>query len=111
MKNYIQPGENITVTAPYDVLSGAGALVSKMFGVASGDALSGKSVTLVRVGVFGMKKTSAQAWTEGAKVYWDDAAKECTTTVGTNTLIGCAVEAAANPTSIGKVLLDGAIRA
>ena len=36
MKNYIQPGNTITLTAPYDVNSGDGLLVGAIFGVAIG---------------------------------------------------------------------------
>lgn len=110
MQNYIQPGENLTLAAPYAVASGAGALVGAIFGVAQAAAASGADVVLVREGVFTLPKVSAQAWTLGAKIYWDDTAKNCTTTVGSNVLIGAAVAAAANPTATGDVLLDGAIR-
>ena len=39
MKNFIQKGNNITLTAPYNVTSGDGLLVGSAFGVATGDAL------------------------------------------------------------------------
>ena len=38
MRNYVQPGNTVTVTAPYSVLSGAGVLVGSLFGVASTSA-------------------------------------------------------------------------
>ena len=41
MKNYVQPGNTITLTAPYDVASGDGLLVGSVFGVAAGDAREG----------------------------------------------------------------------
>lgn len=110
MKNYVQPGENITLAAPYDVAAGAGALVGTVFGVAQDTVTSGNDVVLVRRGVFDLAKTSAQAWTVGAKIYWDDTNKVCTTTATSNTLIGAAVAAAANPSATGRVLLDGAVR-
>ncbi len=110
MKNYIQPGLSVDVAAPYDVASGAGALVGSLFGVAGTTVLSGATVTLTRAGVFEMAKVSAQAWTVGAKIYWDDTAKLCTTVATANTLIGVALSAAANPSSTGEVLLDGAVR-
>jgi len=40
-------------------------------------------------------------------IYWDDAAKNATTTVGTNKLIGVATAAAANPSATGRVRLNG----
>lgn len=110
MKNFIQSGVNVTVAAPYDVASGACALVGSLFGVASGDALSGDDVVLVRTGVFELAKVSAQAWTAGAKIYWDNTAKLCTTVATSNTLIGVALEASANPSATGTVILDGAAR-
>ena len=107
MKNYVMSGEKIDLAAAADVLSGAGMLVGSMFGVAQNDALIGKTVVLITTGVVDLAKTSAQAWTIGARVYWDDTAKLATTTVGTNTLIGVAVAVAANPSAVGRVRLNG----
>lgn len=110
MKNYIQNGAIVTMAAPSALASGAGALVGTIFGVAQADAASGADVELVRTGVFTLPKVAAQAWTQGAKVYWDDTAKNVTTVVTSNTLIGAATAAAANPSATGEVLLDGAVR-
>lgn len=110
MNNFVQPGDNLTVPAPYAVASGGGMLVGALFGVAQGAADSGADIVMVRKGVFALAKVSAQAWTLGAKIYWDDSAKNCTTTASGNTLIGSAAAAAANPSATGNVLLDGAIR-
>ena len=38
MKNSVQPGNTMTLTAPYAVTSGDGLLVGSIFGIASGDA-------------------------------------------------------------------------
>lgn len=93
MKNYIQPGENITVDSPADVLSGAGVAVGNLFGVANGDAQTGKPVVLSTVGVFDLPKTTANDITVGAALYWNDTAKEVTTTASGNTKIGVAIAA------------------
>lgn len=108
MKNFIQPGGNLTVTAPADVASGGGVLVGALFGVATAAAVAGADVTIVRRGVFSLVKTAAQAWAQGAKVYWNDTAKECTTVATGNTLIGFAARAEADANVTGYVLLDGA---
>lgn len=108
MKNFIQPGVNLTVVATATVVSGDGVLIGSLFGVATGGAAIGENVTLVRHGVFSLPKLSAQAWTVGQKIYWDGS--ECTTVVSTNKLIGVAVEVAADPTDVGLVVLDGAAR-
>lgn len=107
MKNFVQRGDTLTLFAPYDVASGAGFQVGSLFAVASGAAASTKAVEGVRVGVFDLAKVSAQAWSAGDRVYWDNAAKLCTTVATGNLLIGSAVLAAVNPSSTGRVLLDG----
>lgn len=105
MKNFLQPGDSLTVPAPADVASGDGVKVGQMFGVATHDAKSGTDVTLKLTGVFELPKTSAQAWAVGALVYWTGSA--ATTTKGTNLPIGCAVAVADNPSDTGFVRLNG----
>ena len=90
MKNFVQAGANITLPAPYDRKSGEGALIGSLFGVASTDVASGAEASFVTTGVFDLAKAASQAWTVGAKVYWDNTAKACTTTATSNTLIGVA---------------------
>ncbi len=109
MKNYVQPGATLTLTAPYAVTSGDGLLVGSIFGVAAGDASSGGTVEAALTGVFDLTKIGSQAWTVGAKVYWDDTNKRCTTVATDNTLIGVAVEAVAGGAgdAVGRVRLNG----
>lgn len=107
MKNFVQPGGTITVPAPANVSSGDGVLVGVLFGVAAFTALSGADVEIKVTGVFDLPKTSAEAWTVGAAVYWDNTNKVATTVSSGNTLIGKAVAAAANPSGIGRVRLNG----
>jgi predicted RecA/RadA family phage recombinase len=108
MKNYVQPGNTMTLVAPYDRLSGEGALVGSIFGVAATTVLSGADGEFDVVGVFTLAKVSAQAWTQGALIYWDNTAKLCTTVSTSNKLIGTAASAAANPSGTGDVRLNGA---
>lgn len=103
MKNYIQAGDNITVAAPADVESGALVVVGALHGAATGSAKSGDPVTIVRKGVFEFAKLSEQAWSVGAKVYFDGAL--CTTVASGNALVGTAVADAANPSPTGLVVL------
>lgn len=111
MRNYVQPGRMLTLAAPYAVASGDGLLVGAIFGIASGAAALGEPVEACLVGVFDLKKTPSQAWAVGDKIYWDNAAKETTKTVGTNTLIGAAVEAMAGGAAdtVGRVRLNGGV--
>lgn len=109
MKNYIQPGDTVSLTAPYAVAAGAGALVGTLFGVAVSDAAQGDAVELVTRGVFDLTKVGSQAWTEGAAIYWDDTNKRCTTVTTSNTLIGAAVAAVGSGAgeTVGRVRLAG----
>lgn len=52
MKNYVQPGNALTLTAPYTVVSGSIVVVGNAFGVAVGDAASGASVVVETMGVY-----------------------------------------------------------
>lgn len=108
MKNLIQKGDVVTITAPAAGLSGAGLLIGKLFGVLLADVEAGEEVELALTGVYEQPKTEAQAWTVGAAIYWDDTAKVCTTTVGSNVKIGHALAVAANPSLTGVVRLSGA---
>lgn len=107
MKNYIQPGDTVTVSAPATVASGAGVLVGSLFGVACGAAASGAEVEVKTTGVFELPKTSALAISVGDLIYWDNTAKEVNKT-NTNKAIGVAVSAAANPSASVLVRLNGA---
>ena len=107
MKNFVQKGENLTVPAPADVISGQGVLVGSIFGIAAETVLSGADVDLVTVGVFEMPKVSALAIAIGDKVYWDSAAKLVNKTASGNTYIGVATSAAANPSATVNVRLNG----
>ena len=111
MRNYIQPGHAITLAAPYDVVSGAGLLVGSIFGVASHDALSGAEVETQLTGVIDLAKVASQAWTAGAKVYWDNTAKRVTNVASGNTLVGVAVLAvgAGADEIVGRVRLNGSL--
>jgi predicted RecA/RadA family phage recombinase len=110
MKNFIQPGENLTFAAPYAVTAGAGALVGSVFGVAQSAAANGEEVVLLTEGVFEMAKATGQAWTVGLKLYWDNSAKNITSTASANTLVGAATAAALTGDTVGVVYLDGTIR-
>ena len=107
--NYIQPGKTITLTAPYIVASGAGALVGNIFGVALQALAAAAAGEFTTEGVWSLAKTSAQAWVVGEKIYWDNTNKQCSNvpTAGFR-FIGYATAAAANPSSTGYVRLEGA---
>lgn len=108
MKNFVQTGESITITAASAGKSGEGRLIGKLFGVLMADVAVGEDVELRLVGCFSLPKTEAQAWTTGANVYWDNDDAVCTTTASGNTKIGHAAADAINPSQVGVVRLSGA---
>lgn len=108
MKNFVQSGVNVTLTAPAALVAGQGFLVGALFAVASADAANGASVEGVTVGVFDLTKATGEAWTVGQKVYWDNTNRRVTTTASGNTLIGVALAVAASGATIGRVRLGWA---
>ena len=106
MKNYVAPGDAVAVTAPAAVLSGAPVLIGSLFGVASNDAASGAEVVITTTGVYDLPKTTSQAWTAGALLYWSGTA--VTNVASTNKLIGFATRAELAAATVGRVRLNGA---
>lgn len=107
MNNYKQPGETLTLVAPYIRTAGQGAKVGAIFGVAVSDVAEAASGEFVTCGVFELAKTSAQAWTVGQKIYWDDGNKRCDSDGTLGMLIGVATAVADNPSAVGNVKLNG----
>src|SRR5262245_39799172 len=105
-KNYVQPGNVLTLIAPADVKSGDGVLVGKLFGVATYDAAAGAEVECGVTDVWELAK-AAGALAQGATVYWDNTAKNVTATATGNSLIGAVTEAAAAGAATARVRLNG----
>lgn len=106
-RNYIQPGDVLTIFAPAAVLSGAPVIAGDIKGIAQGDAAAGASVDVATSGVWELPKVAANAFALGGKVYWSTADGLATSTASGNTLLGVAVEAAAAGTASVKVRLSG----
>lgn len=107
MKNYIQPGNTLTLTAPAEITSGAVVAVGSIIGVANGDAANGAPVDVDTVGVFRLPKVSALAIAAGDVVYYDSATGLVNKTASGNTKLGVATEAADNPSADVAVRLNG----
>jgi predicted RecA/RadA family phage recombinase len=70
MKNYIQDGDTITVTAPATVASGDFVQVGRIRGIAVTDAASGAQVELKTTGVFSIPKSGTEEFASvGLPVY------------------------------------------
>ena len=106
MTNFVKSGDNLTLAAPYDVLSGGGFKVGNVFGVAANDTLSGADVECDVEGVYDLAKDSS-TFSQGDLAYWDDSAKKVTSTVGSNLLVGAVEVAAATGVATVRVNLFG----
>ncbi len=107
MKNYVQSGNVVTLTAPYDVASGAGLLVGSIFGVATSAAASGATVETAIEGVFDLNKLATDTIDPGQTVYWDNGNKRVTETAASNYPIGAALASAGNGIAAVRVRLNG----
>ena len=110
MKNHVQPGRIVTVTAPRTLTAGELVIVGLLAGVAMTDAASGASVEIDTEGVYDLAKTSAQAWSSvGLAIYGVPATGLCTTATTAGTVfVGVNLATAANPSPTGRVRLNGA---
>ncbi|MCE2917689.1 MAG: DUF2190 family protein [Rubrivivax sp.] len=110
MKNFVQPGDKLTVIAPYAVTSGQGVLVGLLFGVAQHDAANGAPVELQMSGVVDLNTlgTDTASGTSLVLAYWDNTNRRVTTAASGNTKIGMIVEAKVNGPTISRVRLNGA---
>lgn len=106
MKNYIQPGRTLTITAPSGgVTSGQGVLTGTLFGIATSDAAEAAEVEILTEGVVEIGKTSALQIDVGDRVFWDATNKVVNKTATAQVCVGVAVSAAANPSSTVRILL------
>jgi len=92
MKNYVQHGKTMTVTAPYAVSSGGGVEIAGtgyIFGVAVNNQNLGDNMEVVVEGVFDLTK-DASTFANGDYVYWNNTTFQCTSTATGNKKIGVA---------------------
>ena len=111
MKNYLQPGERLTITATADILSGAPVLVGGMLCVATHDALSGASLVVQTTGVVNLTKLGTDVVAIGDVLYWDGANSRLTKISAVGLFqAGIATKAAGNGVTTVNIRLDGVSR-
>jgi predicted RecA/RadA family phage recombinase len=109
VKNTVQKsGKVLTLTAPYTLTSGQGALIGGHFGVAVSDITSGASGQFLTKGVVSLAKQTSQAWAAGDKLAWDDANKVLTNDLSKGPLVAVARDAALSADTTGIVKLGEA---
>lgn len=110
MKNFVQPGDVITVTAPYALSAGDGCLVGILFGIACGTYLNGAAAEIKTEGVFDITalSTDTASGTTLVSAYWDNTNKRITTTSSGNTKVGTIIAAKASGETTARVRLNAA---
>jgi predicted RecA/RadA family phage recombinase len=114
-KNFVQPGDIITLTAPTGgVVSGGVYRINQLVVVAMQTAAQTLPFEAARTGIFQVTKVGSQAWAIGQQVFWDNANNRFTTTSAAG-LTACGFTASVTGAGAGEttalVLLDGACRA
>lgn len=108
MKTYIQKGDIITVSAPAGgVASGDGVILGNIFGVAAYSAAAGDPLELATTGVYQLPKATTAVLTVGARVAWDNTAKNINVPGAGRFPVGIATEAAGNGITSVAVRMDG----
>lgn len=107
MKNFIQPGDTVTVTTPAGgVVSGDGVLIGALFGVAAFTAPENAPLEIMTEGVFELPKAPVEALSAGDKAYFNPATK----TVGAQTQglpwVGVVTQGAPGSASAVRVRLN-----
>lgn len=114
MKNYIQEGKTLELTAPAGgVVSGVGYMVGGLFAVASTTEAAAEKFSGCVMGVFEMpKESTTAAFAEGETCFWDDTAKQFNeTAVGRFPSAICVAAAGATDTTVRVKILPAPIAA
>jgi predicted RecA/RadA family phage recombinase len=107
MKNFVQDGDTIQLTAPVGGVTG-GAIFKQggLVGVVVASAAEGEQFALQLKGVFNGLPKAAEAWTTGDTLYWSTANSNFTKTASGNTLAGFVAADAVSGAATGTVLLN-----
>ncbi len=108
MKNFVQKGSSIQLTAPVGgVVGGAAFKQGSLVGVVVASAAEGEQFTLQLEGAFSdLPKETGTAWAVGDPLYWDAGNSRFTKTSAGNTFAGYAHTAALSADTTGVVLLS-----
>ena len=104
MNTQVNKGKSIEITAGAAIASGSLVLVGSLVGIAANTYAIGDNAVVWLLGTHIVPK-AAEAWTQGAKLYYDSTNKNITVTAGANTFAGYAATAAAIGDATGLILL------
>jgi predicted RecA/RadA family phage recombinase len=106
MRNYVQDGKALDLTAPTGgVVSGLVYKIGSIICVAAVTVAAGALFAAYTEGVYDIVSDTGVAWAEGDLVYWDNTAKVFTKTATSNTKAGVAVAAKTSGATTGRVKL------
>jgi len=108
MKNFVDSGKSIVVTSAGAKTAGVPIVVGDLVGIPAATVATNVPVVVMLSGTYELDKATGAAWAQGATLYWDNAAKNCTTAdgAGANKQIGHAAVAAASGDTAGSVRLS-----
>lgn len=110
MKTFVNEGKTATVTFPYQRNSGEMLKVGSQIGVAVDTVANGVAGVMRTEGVYsGVAKNTAggEAWSFGARLWWDDTNKRLTVTATGNQFAGVAWAAALQADTTCTIKLAG----
>jgi predicted RecA/RadA family phage recombinase len=93
MRNFIQPGNVVSISAPRALKAGDGFVKGKLFGISANDVAVGGVAEACIEGVVALKKAGGVTPTEGDAILFDETTQTIVATGGKS--IGICVEAAA----------------
>jgi predicted RecA/RadA family phage recombinase len=105
MRNFIQKGDALTITAGATLVAGQAVLVGGVLGVAAADCASGSKVSVVLEGVFSLPRITGAAWTAGQRVFWDASVSKLSAVSTGNVYAGLMANAPASGDTVGLVRL------
>lgn len=106
MRNFVQEGESVDLTAPSGgVTAGETYKVGAFIVVAAADAAEGETFVGYRLGVYDVVTDTGAAWAEGDVIYWDNTNRRYTKTTTSNTKAALAAAAKASGDAEGRIVL------
>lgn len=107
MKNYVQEGDYLTITAASTISSGDGVMVGDLFGVAVTDIANGSTGVLATKGIYDIEKATdvGSGGTIWNPAYWDATQGKVTAIATGNTQIGLFAETVLDAATAAQILL------
>jgi predicted RecA/RadA family phage recombinase len=107
MKNFVQPGDALTLTAPYTVIAGSLVFVGSIGGVAQNDAATATPVVVQTSGVFNLTHAVTNTAASIGDVAYFDTTNRAISATTTFPRAGVYTEAKVTTSTAVQVRLNG----